>query len=462
MGKLHLLIFVVHYKFKEVILDICLIGTGYVGLVAGTCFADSGNDVICVDIDAKKIEKLNRGEIPIYEPGLEELVKRNTKEGRLRFTTDLSYGVKESLICFIAVGTPPGGDGFADLKYVLEAARNIAGDMDGYRIIVNKSTVPVGTADKVKAAIQEELDKRSKKYEFDVVSNPEFLKEGAAIDDFMKPDRVIIGTNSAHAAEIMKELYSSFMRKTDRLIMMDVRSAEMTKYAANAMLATKISFINEIANLCELVGADIENVRKGIGTDSRIGFEFLFPGVGYGGSCFPKDVQAIVRIAYEHKYDMKVIKSVEEANNRQKGVIVDKILKHFKSTASSNLLAGKIIGVWGLSFKPRTDDMREAPSITIINRLLHAGANIRAHDPEAMDEAKKVFGSKIEYIQDNYEVVKGADALVIITEWNEFRRPNFEKMKKLMRSPVIFDGRNIFDPEEMRSIGFTYYGIGRV
>ena len=443
-------------------MNICVIGTGYVGLVAGTCFADSGNDVICVDVDARKIDKLNRGELPIYEPGLEELVKRNSKEGRLKFSMDLSYAVKESLICFIAVGTPPGEDGSADMKYVLEVAKGIAQAMDGYRIIVGKSTVPVGTADRVRSEIQNELHRQGKDYEFDVVSNPEFLKEGAAIDDFMKPDRVVIGTDSAHAAEIMKELYSPFMRKTDRLIMMDARSAEMTKYAANAMLATKISFINEIANLCELVGADIENVRKGIGTDSRIGFEFLFPGVGYGGSCFPKDVQAIVRIADEHKYDMKVIKSVEEANNRQKGVIVDKILKHFKSTASSNLLAGKIVGVWGLSFKPRTDDMREAPSITIINRLLHAGANIRAHDPEAMDEAKKVFGSKIEYIQDNYEVVKGADALVIITEWNEFRRPNFEKMKKLMRSPVIFDGRNIFDPKEMRSIGFTYYGIGRV
>ena len=448
-------------------MNICVIGTGYVGLVAGTCFADSGNDVICVDIDAKKIEKLNRGEIPIYEPGLEELVKRNTKEGRLRFTTDLSYGVKESLICFIAVGTPPGGDGSADLKYVLEAARNIAGDMDGYRIIVNKSTVPVGTADKVKAAIQEELDKRSKKYEFDVVSNPEFLKEGAAIDDFMKPDRVIIGTNSAHAAEIMKELYSSFMRKTDRLIMMDVRSAEMTKYAANAMLATKISFINEIANLCELVGADIDNVRKGIGTDSRIGFEFLFPGVGYGGSCFPKDVQAMIRTAGEYGYDMKILKSVEDVNYRQKGVIVDKMLKCFGARgkgqgAKGKPLEGNIIGIWGLSFKPRTDDMREAPSITIINRLLDAGARIKAHDPEAMTEAMKIFGNKVEYLKDNYEVVKDTDALVVITEWNEFRRPNFEKMRKLMKTPVIFDGRNIYDPDEMRGMGFTYYGIGRV
>lgn len=447
-------------------MNICVIGTGYVGLVAGTCFADSGNDVICVDVDAKKIEKINNGEIPIYEPGLEELVKRNTKEGRIRFTTDISYAVKESLICFIAVGTPPGEDGSSDLKYVLGAARGIGNAMDGYRIIVDKSTVPVGTADKVRAAVEDELTKRGKKYKFDVVSNPEFLKEGAAIDDFTKPDRVVIGTNSAHAAEIMKELYSPFMRKTDRLIVMDVRSAEMTKYAANAMLATKISFINEIANLCELVGADIDNVRKGIGTDSRIGFEFLFPGVGYGGSCFPKDVQAMVKIAGEHGYDMKVLKSVEEVNDRQKGVIVDRILRHFKQSAVSGQqsvkpLDSKTIGVWGLSFKPRTDDMREAPSITIINRLLDAGAKIKAHDPEAMDEARKVFGSRIEYIQDNYDVVKGGDALVIITEWNEFRRPNFEKMKKIMRTPVIFDGRNIYDPVEMRNMGFTYYGIGR-
>ena len=479
-------------------MNICVIGTGYVGLVAGTCFADSGNDVICVDIDATKIEKLNRGEIPIYEPGLEELVKRNTKEGRLRFTTDLSYGVKRSLICFIAVGTPPGGDGSADLKYVLEAARNIAGAMDGYRIIVNKSTVPVGTADKVKAAIQEEFDKRSKKYEFDVVSNPEFLKEGAAIDDFMKPDRVVIGTEGEKAKEVMRELYEPFVRTGKPILFMDIKSAEMTKYAANAMLATKISFINEIANLCELVGADIDNVRRGICTDSRIGFPFLFPGVGYGGSCFPKDVQAIIRTADEHGYEMKMLKSVEDVNSSQKGIIVDKILEHFtmhgsrvqgfkgsvgetlvvsrndragtspieasgdRRPAPTNSLAGKIIGVWGLSFKPRTDDMREAPSITIINRLLDAGAKIKAHDPEAMDEAKKFFGDRIEYIKDNYDVVKDADALVIITEWNEFRRPNFEKMKSLMKTPVIFDGRNIYDPVEMRNIGFTYYGIGRV
>lgn len=444
-------------------MNICVIGTGYVGLVAGTCFADSGNDVICVDIDIRKIERLNKGEIPIYEPGLEELVKRNAKDGRLQFTTDMTYAVKSSLICFIAVGTPPGEDGSADLKHVMDAARGIARAMDGYRIIVNKSTVPVGTADKVKDAIKEDLGRRGKDYNFDVASNPEFLKEGAAIDDFMKPDRVVIGTESEKAKEIMRELYEPFVRTDKPILFMDVKSAEVTKYAANAMLATKISFINEIANLCALVGADINNVRKGIGHDSRIGFEFLFPGVGYGGSCFPKDVQAIIRTAGEYGYNMKILKSVEDVNYRQKGLIVDRILEHFKrQDSSANSLAGKIIGIWGLSFKPKTDDMREAPSITIIERLLDAGARIKAHDPEAMDEAKKVFGSRIEYIQDNYEVLNGADALAVITEWNEFRRPNFEKVKDLMKTPVIFDGRNIYDPKEMRSMGFTYYGIGRL
>lgn len=448
-------------------MNICVIGTGYVGLVAGTCFADSGNDVVCIDINAGKIEKLNRGEIPIYEPGLEELVKRNSKDRRLQFTTDLASAVNNSLVCFIAVGTPPGEDGSADMKYVLEASRGIGRAMDGYRVIVNKSTVPVGTAEKVRAAIQDELDKRGKDYKFDVVSNPEFLKEGAAIDDFMKPDRVVIGAESEKAKEVMRELYEPFVRTGKPIIFMDVKSAEVTKYAANAMLATKISFINEIANLCALVGADINNVRKGIGHDRRIGFEFLFPGVGYGGSCFPKDVQAIIRTAGEYGYDMKILKSVEDVNCRQKGVIVDRILKHFQLSDTvhkqqAKPLAGKIIGVWGLSFKPRTDDMREAPSITIIDKLLDAGAKIKAHDPEAMNEARKIFGSRIEYIQDNYEVVKGADALAVITEWNEFRRPNFEKMKNLMKSPVIFDGRNIYDSHEMRSMGFIYYGIGRL
>jgi len=450
-------------------MNICVIGTGYVGLVAGTCFAESGNDVICVDIDSKKVERLNRGEVPIYEPGLEELIKRNREDGRLRFTIDLAMAVKESLICFIAVGTPPGEDGSADLKYVLEAARGIAKNMDGYRVIVDKSTVPVGTAEKVKAAVRDELQQRGVDYEFDVVSNPEFLKEGAAIDDFMKPDRVVIGADNGKAIEIMDELYSPFVRTGKPILIMDVKSAEMTKYAANAMLATKISFINEISNLCELVGADVANVRKGIGSDSRIGFDFLFPGVGYGGSCFPKDVQAIIRTGSEYGYDLKILKAVEAVNYRQKEVMVDRILRHFGRggvtpplQSAREPLDGKTIGVWGLSFKPRTDDMREAPSITIINRLLEAGARVKVHDPEAMDEARKVFGDRIEYMKDNYEVVKDADALAVITEWNEFRRPNFDKMKALMKTPVVFDGRNIYEPKEMKEHGFTYYGIGRI
>ena len=448
-------------------MNICVIGTGYVGLVAGTCFAESGNDVICVDINAEKVERLNRGEVPIYEPGLEELIKRNKEYGRLRFTTDLPMAVRESLICFIAVGTPPGEDGSADLKYVIEVARGIGRAMDGYRVIVDKSTVPVGTADKVKNAVHDELKKRGADYEFDVVSNPEFLKEGAAIDDFMKPDRVVIGVENGKAAEIMEELYSPFVRTNKPILIMDVKSAEMTKYAANAMLATKISFINEIANLCELVGADVANVRRGIGSDSRIGFEFLFPGVGYGGSCFPKDVQAIIKTGSEYGYDLKILKAVEAVNYRQKEVLVDRVLKHFqksevRSQKSEKPLEGKTIGIWGLSFKPKTDDMREAPSITVINRLLDAGARIKAHDPEAMDEAMKILGNRIEYLKDDYEVVRDADALVVITEWNEFRRPNFGKIKALMKTPVIFDGRNIYEPKEMREHGFTYYGIGRI
>jgi UDPglucose 6-dehydrogenase len=447
-------------------MNICVIGTGYVGLVAGTCLAESGNDVICVDIDEKKIERLNGGEVPIYEPGLEELIKRNREDGRLRFTTDLSMAVRESLICFIAVGTPPGEDGSADLNYVLDAARGIGRAMDGYRVIVDKSTVPVGTAEKVRDVVRKELQLRGVDHEFDVVSNPEFLKEGAAIDDFMKPDRVVIGADNGKAAEIMEELYSPFVRTGKPILIMDVKSAEMTKYAANAMLATKISFINEIANLCELVGADVASVRRGIGSDSRIGFEFLFPGVGYGGSCFPKDVQAIIRTASEFGYEIRILRAVEEVNKGQKSVLVDKILRHFQPAVGSRQsankpLEGKTIGVWGLSFKPRTDDMREAPSITIIDRLLEAGARVKAHDPEAMDEARKVFGDRIEYMRDNYEVVRGADALAVVTEWNEFRRPNFERMKSLMKTPVIFDGRNIYEPKEMKEYGFTYYGIGR-
>ena len=441
-------------------MKICVIGSGYVGLVAGTCFAESGNDVICVDVDEQKIEGLKRGEMPIYEPGLKELVLRNCEEGRLSFTTDLALAVKESLVNFIAVGTPPGADGSADLQYVLNVARSIGEHMDGFKIIVDKSTVPVGTADKVRAAVTEVLTARGVEIEFDVVSNPEFLKEGAAIDDFMKPDRVVIGTDNVRTAEIMKELYSAFMRKSNRLIVMDIRSAEMTKYAANAMLATKITFMNQIANLCELMGADVMAVREGIGSDSRIGYDFLFPGVGYGGSCFPKDVKALVKTAEECDYDFILLKGVEEANYRQKRVLSDKIVRRL-GVAGEHALAGKTIAVWGLSFKPRTDDMRDAPSVTIINALLEMGAQVRAHDPEAIKEAKKVFGERISYSQNQYDILKDADALVIITEWNEYRNPDFDRIKSLLVSPLIFDGRNLYQPSRMKLANFEYLPIGR-
>ena len=441
-------------------MKICVIGTGYVGLVAGTCFAESGNDVVCVDVDEAKIEGLKRGVVPIYEPGLKELVLRNSEEGRLTFTTDLAAAVKLSLINFIAVGTPPGEDGSADLQYVLDVARTIGREMESFKVIVDKSTVPVGTADKVRRAVQDELDKRGSVVEFDVVSNPEFLKEGAAIDDFMKPDRVVIGSDNVRTAEIMKELYSPFMRKTNRMIVMDIRSAEMTKYAANAMLATKISFMNQIANLCELVGADVAAVREGIGSDSRIGYDFLFPGVGYGGSCFPKDVKALVMSAEENNYDFVLLKAVELANERQKLVLPAKIENRL-GNGKALPLAGKTIAVWGLSFKPRTDDMREAPSVVVINRLLEMGATVRAHDPEAIREAKKVFGDKISYSQNLYEILKGADALAIITEWNEYRNPDFDKIRTLLTSPVIFDGRNLYGPIRMRQEGFEYFPLGR-
>lgn len=442
-------------------MKICVIGSGYVGLVAGTCFAESGNDVICVDVDEKKIEGLQKGIIPIYEPGLKEMVLRNSEEGRLTFTTDLAEAVKASLINFIAVGTPPGEDGSADLKYVLDVARGIGQSMESFKIVVDKSTVPVGTADKVRAAVQEELDARQLHHEFDVVSNPEFLKEGAAIDDFMKPDRVVIGTDNVRTAEIMKELYSPFMRRTNRLIVMDVRSAEMTKYAANAMLATKITFMNQISNLCERMGADVASVREGIGSDSRIGYDFLFPGVGYGGSCFPKDVKALVRTAEECSYDFLLLRAVEEANERQKLVLPEKISKWIGDGKSGKPLTGKVLALWGLSFKPRTDDMREAPSVVIINRLLEMGATVRAHDPEAIREAKKIFGERISYSQNQYDILNGADALAIITEWSEYRNPNFDKIKSLLREPVIFDGRNLYQPHRMSEIGFRYFPIGR-
>jgi UDPglucose 6-dehydrogenase len=442
-------------------MKICVIGTGYVGLVAGTCFAESGNDVICVDKDEQKITGLNDGIVPIYEPGLKELVLHNVEEGRLSFTTDLESAVKTSLINFIAVGTPPDGDGAADLKNVINVAREIGRSMEGFKIVVDKSTVPVGTADKVRAAIQEELGKRMVDIEFDVVSNPEFLKEGAAIDDFMKPDRVVIGTDNVRTAEIMKELYSPFMRRTNRIITMDIKSAEMTKYAANAMLATKITFMNQIANLCDLMDADVAAVREGIGSDSRIGYDFLFPGVGFGGSCFPKDIKALVKTAEENRYNFVLLKAVEEVNEQQKQLLTKKIASHFTGGASANSMEGKTIAIWGLSFKPRTDDMREAPSISIINALLEMGARVRAHDPVAIKEARKIFADRIEYNSNQYDILDGADALAIVTEWNEYRNPDFDRIRSLLKNPVIFDGRNLYDPRRMKFIGFEYSAIGR-
>jgi UDPglucose 6-dehydrogenase len=443
-------------------MKISVIGTGYVGLVTGTCLAESGNDVICMDIDAKKIEMLDSGVVPIYEPGLEELIKRNVGHGRLGFTTDMSRAVKQSTLIFIAVGTPPGDDGSADLKHVLGVAREIGKYMNGYKVIINKSTVPVGTAGKVKEAVAARTKNR-----FDVVSNPEFLKEGAAIEDFMKPDRVVIGVDNPRAAALMQEMYAPFVRTGKPVLIMDIKSAEMTKYASNAMLATKISFINEMALICAGLGADIDSVRKGMGFDRRIGFEFLFPGVGYGGSCFPKDVKALAQTAKTCCVDAKVLKSVETVNERQKTLLATMIIRHFsgagapKRAAAKKPLAGKTIAVWGLSFKPRTDDMREAPSVVIINSLLRAGASVNAHDPVAMEEARKIFKNRIQYLKDGYEALRKADALAVVTEWSEFRTPDFQKIKRLLKKPVIFDGRNIYNQDELRKQGFTYYGIGR-
>jgi UDPglucose 6-dehydrogenase len=442
-------------------MKICIFGAGYVGLVAAACFAESGNTVVAVDVDRARIDGLQQGIIPIYEPGLKEMILRNCSEGRLTFTLDMETAVQASLVCFIAVGTPPGEDGSADLKYVLGVARDIGRTMNGFKIIVDKSTVPVGTADKVRAAVQEELSNRDLNLEFDVVSNPEFLKEGAAIDDFMKPDRVVIGCDNVRTAEIMKELYDPFMRKQNRMIVMDVRSAEMTKYAANAMLATRISFMNQIAGLCERMGADVMAVREGIGSDTRIGYDFLFPGPGYGGSCFPKDVKALIRTAEETNYDFVLLKAVEEANELQKEVLASKLITLLGSPDEERPLTGRIVACWGLSFKPRTDDMREAPAITIIERLLAAGASVRAHDPEAIKEAKKVFGDRIEYSNNQYDILDGADALAVITDWNEYRNPDFERIKAALKSPVIVDGRNLYRPERMASSGFTYAPLGR-
>lgn len=433
-----------------------MIGTGYVGLVTGTCFAESGNDVICVDTNAKKIADLKNGVIPIFEPGLDGLVKRNVSEERLTFTTDLEEAVKKSLLLFIAVGTPPGEDGSADLQHVLNVARGIGQCMTEYRIIVDKSTVPVGTGARVRAAIKEELDRRGENIPFDVVSNPEFLKEGNAIDDFMKPDRVVIGCDDVRTGELMKELYSPFVRTGKPIIVMDIASAEMTKYAANAMLATRISFMNDIANLCEKLGVDISQVRQGIGSDSRIGYPFLFPGAGYGGSCFPKDVQALVKTGEQHGYRLEILEAVEAVNARQKMVLFNKLKGRF-----GDELKNLTIAVWGLAFKPNTDDMREAPSIVLIENLLAAGAKVRAYDPEAAKEAHKFFGDRIVYGKKVYDILDGADALVIVTEWNEFRRPDLDKVRQLLRQPIIFDGRNLFEPQKMAQLGFEYEGIGR-
>ena len=430
---------------------IAVVGTGYVGLVAGTCFAESGNNVVCIDIDKDKIEGLKQGKVPIYEPGLEELLKRNIHDKRLSFTTDYKEGIARAQVVFIAVGTPPGEDGSADLKYVLAAARSIGDHLTGYTVIVDKSTVPVGTAAKVAAAVRERT-----RQEFDVVSNPEFLKEGAAIDDFLKPDRVVIGSNSKRATGVMEELYAPFVRTGNPILTMDIASAELTKYAANAMLATRISFMNEVANICTRVGANIDAVRKGIGSDARIGSRFLFAGVGYGGSCFPKDVQAVVRTAGEFGYDFKILKAVEAVNELQKKVLVDMVQKHFGRD-----LKGKRIAVWGLAFKPNTDDMREAPAVVVIEGLLAAGAKVTAYDPEAMHEAKKRYlGDRVEYAEMPMAALEGADALVLVTEWNEFRRPDFDAVKAALKTPVVFDGRNIYPRATLEKMGFTYYGIG--
>jgi UDPglucose 6-dehydrogenase len=432
-------------------MKITVVGTGYVGLVTGTCFAESGHEVRCLDVDQAKVELLRSGGIPIYEPGLEELVRRNAREKRLTFTTSYAEGVTGAEVVFIAVGTPPGENGEADLSYVLSAAREIGRSLTGYAVVVNKSTVPVGSADKVAEALR-----ASTKQPFDVVSNPEFLKEGAAIDDFMRPDRVVVGVASERARAVMAELYAPFVRAEQPVLFMDLRSAELTKYAANAMLATRISFMNEMATLCERLGADVDQVRRGIGSDKRIGHPFLFPGVGFGGSCFPKDVRAVMTMARQIGLDFDLLRSVERVNERQKRWLVEKATKHFGS------LAGKTFGVWGLAFKPKTDDMREAPAITVIEGLLANGARVRAHDPVAAEVASKLFaGRGVELVSDPYAATEGADALLLVTEWNEFRNPDYARLARTMRQPVLFDGRNVWDAAKARAAGFTYYGVGR-
>jgi UDPglucose 6-dehydrogenase len=436
-------------------MKIAVVGTGYVGLVTGTCFSEVGIDVVCVDVDQKKIDNLKKGIMPIYEPGLEEMVLRNVEKGRLQFSTSLSESIKGCDVAFIAVGTPPGEDGSADLKYVLAVAREIGQNIDEFCVVVTKSTVPVGTAQKVKGAVQEELNKRGLDIPFAVASNPEFLKEGAAIDDFLKPDRIVIGVESKQAEDMMRKLYKPFLLNGHPIIFMDVPSAEMTKYAANSMLATKISFMNDIANLCEIMGADVNMVRKGIGSDGRIGNKFIYPGIGYGGSCFPKDVKALIKTAKDNGYTMQILESVESVNEAQKSVLFNKIIKHFNGN-----LKGKTFAMWGLSFKPKTDDMREAPSLVIIEKLLAAGANVKAYDPVAMKEAKHILGEQIEYTKNENNALIDADALLIVTEWPDFRSPDFQVVKKLMKGNAIFDGRNIYDITEMKELGFDYYCIG--
>ena len=436
-------------------MKITVIGTGYVGLVTGTCFAEVGVDVTCIDIDKKKIENLNKGILPIYEPGLEEMVLRNAQKQRLHFSTSLTESIKQVEVAFIAVGTPPDEDGSADLKYVLAVAASIGANMEHPMVVVTKSTVPVTTAEKVRKSVQAELDNRGVKIDFYVASNPEFLKEGAAIEDFMKPDRIVVGTDRPEAEEIMRKLYKPFLMNGHPIIFMDIPSAEMTKYAANAMLATKISFMNDVANLCEILGADVNMVRKGIGSDARIGTKFIYPGVGYGGSCFPKDVKALIKTAKEKNYNMRILNAVEEVNDSQKEVLFNKVKEHFKGE-----LKGKKFALWGLSFKPKTDDMREAPSLVIIEKLLSADASVVAYDPVAMNEAERMIGKTISYATDMYDSLNGADGLLIVTEWPEFRVPDFDEITKRLNQKVLFDGRNIFDPQEMKKIGYDYYCIG--
>ncbi|MDL2279012.1 UDP-glucose/GDP-mannose dehydrogenase family protein [Parabacteroides sp. OttesenSCG-928-G07] len=437
-------------------MKIAIIGTGYVGLVTGTCFAEMGTEVFCVDVDNKKIENLKKGILPIYEPGLDEMVARNYEAGRLSFSTDIKEVINQVEVLFCAVGTPPDEDGSADLKYVLDVARSVGKYMDSYILVVTKSTVPVGTAEKIKKAIKEEQEKRGVDIPFDIASNPEFLKEGAAIKDFMSPDRVVVGVETEHAKELMTKLYRPFLLNNFRVIFMDVPSAEMTKYAANAMLATRISFMNEIANLCELIGADVNMVRVGIGTDARIGNRFLYPGCGYGGSCFPKDVKALIRTADDNHYPLRILRAVEEVNEAQKYVLFNKLTEYYNAD-----LAGKKIAMWGLAFKPETDDMREAPALILIERLLEAGCKITAYDPVAMEEAERRLGDKISYGHDIYDTVADADALMVVTEWKEFRLPSWKVIKRVMKTPLILDGRNLYDKEELEEQGFIYKAIGR-